>query len=145
MLEELFAVEWRATLGIAIRLVAAVVLGGAIGWERERLRRSAGLRTHILVTVGAAAFTMFGLEVARESPGSDPVRMIQGIAIGVGFLGAGAIMKYPAEGRIEGLTTAAGIWATAAVGAAIGAGWLVPGFVLAVLILVVLAILRRME
>jgi putative Mg2+ transporter-C (MgtC) family protein len=145
MFHDQFNLEWRAPASLGLRLVGAIVLGGAIGWERERHRRSAGLRTHILVAVGAAAFMISGMEVSRYSPGSDPARIIQGIAIGIGFLGAGAILKHPDEHRIEGLTTAAGIWTTAAVGAAMGAGWLVFAAVLTALILIVLAVLRRIE
>jgi putative Mg2+ transporter-C (MgtC) family protein len=102
---------------VAWRLSLAAVMGGLIGAERELKGKDAGLRTHMTVAVAAAAFVMIGLEIEPESLGS----IIQGIATGVGFLGAGTILKKWDEG-IQGLTTAATIWLTAAIGTASGAG-----------------------
>ena len=127
-----------------VRLAAAVILGGVIGWERERSRRPAGLRTHILVTLGCAAFMMLGMEVAERTKG-DPTRIVQGIAMGVGFLGAGAILKLPGERRVEGLTTAASIWTASSAGVAVGAGWIILAAVITTLTLIVLLILHRLE
>ena len=127
-----------------VRLAAAVVLGGLIGWERERSRRPAGLRTHILVTLGCAAFMMLGMEVAERTKG-DPTRIVQGIAMGVGFLGAGAILKLPGERRVEGLTTAGSIWTASSAGVAVGAGWIILAAVITTLTLGVLLILHRLE
>ena len=103
---------------ILVRVLAAAMLGGIIGWERERKGRAAGLKTHILVSVGSALFVL-APEVAGIS-GGDNTRVMQGIVSGIGFLGAGAILR---DGmRVDGLTTAAGIWMTAAIGMAVGMG-----------------------
>ena len=102
---------------VAWRLSVAALMGGLIGAQRELKGKDAGLRTHMTVAVAAAAFVMIGLEIEPESLGS----VIQGIATGVGFLGAGTILKKWDEG-IQGLTTAATIWLTAAIGTASGAG-----------------------
>ena len=109
---------------VALRLVLALVFGGLIGLERGRQRRAAGLRTHILVCVGAALTVMVGF-FAREVLGitnSDPLRVSAQVISGIGFLGVGTIMV---KGRFQivGLTTAAGLWVTAAIGIAVGAGF----------------------
>jgi putative Mg2+ transporter-C (MgtC) family protein len=107
-----------------LRLGAAAALGGLIGLERERAGKAAGTRTHMMVALGAALFvlvpTLAGLE-----PG-DLSRVIQGIAAGMGFLGGGTILKRGSESDIEGLTSAATIWFTGAIGIAVGVGqiWL---------------------
>lgn len=103
-----------------IRLVAAVLLGGLIGWQRERAGKSAGLRTHILVSLGT---TVFVLAAAGSGMSPDGVsRVIQGLITGIGFIGAGAILKLSQTREIQGLTTAAGIWITAAIGVTVGLG-----------------------
>ena len=103
---------------ILVRVIAAAVLGGIIGWERERKGRAAGLKTHILVSVGSALFVLAPILAGID--GGDNTRVMQGIVSGIGFLGAGAILR---DGmRVEGLTTAAGIWMTAAIGMAAGMG-----------------------
>lgn len=137
--------EWNELAGSLVRLTIAVVLGALIGWERERHRIPAGLRTHILVAVASASFMMLGMLVAEDMPHADPIHIMQGVAVGIGFLGAGTILKLPAEHRVEGLTTAAGIWATAALGVALGAGHIGLAIVLALLTVSVLTILRRLE
>lgn len=105
---------------ILVRVLAAAVLGGIIGWEREQKGRAAGLKTHMLVAVGSALFvlapTLAGID------GGDNTRVMQGIVSGIGFLGAGAILRSRDGSRVEGLTTAAGIWMTAAIGMAAGMG-----------------------
>ncbi len=105
-----------------LRLGIAAICGGAIGWERERKSRPAGLRTHMLVAIGACAFTLLSIEIGERDKEVDPTRMLQGIIGGVGFLGAGAIL----QGRegVRGMTTAAGHWAVPAMGMA---GWLPEG------------------
>jgi putative Mg2+ transporter-C (MgtC) family protein len=109
---------------ITWRLVSAAVLGGLIGVEREWVGKAAGLRTHMTVSLGAAAFILVALEAMPANPDLAPV--IQGIATGIGFIGAGTILKRNSAESIQGLTTAATIWLTAAIGAATGAGhgWL---------------------
>lgn len=101
------------------RIILAAALGGALGFERELRQKSAGLRTNILIAVGSALFTLMSIEMA-ELRGSDPARMAAQIVTGVGFLGAGAIMRTGVG--IHGLTTAATVWVNAAVGVAAGAG-----------------------
>ncbi|MCA1795882.1 MAG: MgtC/SapB family protein [Desulfobacteraceae bacterium] len=105
---------------VTLRLGLAAVLGGVLGYERENQGKSAGLRTHMLVSLGAALFVI----------GADPTgtfsdkmsRVIQGVVTGIGFLGAGTIIKSESLSNIRGLTTAAGLWLTAAMGVAVGLG-----------------------
>lgn len=131
-------------LRITLRLLASVVLGAAIGWERELHHRWAGLRTHILVSLGTAALMLLACEMADRAH-TDAIRALQGVVAGIGFLGGGAILKLEKEQRIEGLTTAAGIWTTAAIGLAAGAGWLVLGTLLTAIVLGTLWLVRRLE
>nr|CAD6606587.1 methyltransferase [Pseudorhizobium flavum] len=105
---------------ITVRLVLAAVLGGILGYERELKGRSAGVRTHMLVAVGAALFVLGPLQSGMEI--GDLSRVLQGIVQGIGFLGAGAIMVRAARREVEGLTTAANIWATAGIGVIAGLG-----------------------
>ena len=109
---------------VVSRLGAAAFLGGLIGVEREWTGKAAGLRTHMTVALGCAAFMLVALE-SSDDP-TNTARVIQGIAAGIGFIGAGTILKRGEEEDIKGLTTAATIWLTAAVGAGAGAGqgWL---------------------
>ena len=108
------------TTVIVVRLLAAAVFGGMLGIERESKGRAAGLKTHILVSIGSALFVMAPL-LSGIDPG-DVTRVMQGIVSGIGFLGAGAIIKLERDERIEGLTTAAGIWMVSAIGMAAGMG-----------------------
>ncbi len=105
---------------VMVRLLLAALLGGIVGYEREHKGKAAGLRTHMLVAMGAALFVLVpergGMGIA------DMSRVIQGVVAGVGFLGAGAIIKRHSEEQEQGLTTAAGIWMTAAIGVACGLG-----------------------
>ena len=103
-----------------IRLIAATLLGGLIGFERERSGKAAGLRTHMLTALGSALFIIAAAQAGMTI--GDMSRVIQGLATGIGFLGGGAILKLADAREIEGLTTAAGIWMTAAVGVAVGLG-----------------------
>ncbi|MBO9662186.1 MgtC/SapB family protein [Dokdonella sp.] len=105
-----------------IRIVAAIVLGAVIGWEREKARKPAGLRTHILVCLGTAVFVIACIGANFSTEGLS--RVIQGIVTGLGFIGAGSILKLSAERDVRGLTTAAGIWMTAAIGVTVGLGCL---------------------
>lgn len=121
---------------VALRLAGAAVLGGVMGLEREWLQKPAGLRTPMLVALGSAMFVLAPREAGMNV--ADLSRVMQGVATGVGFIGAGTILKVASARRIEGLTTAASLWLAAAVGLTVGAGlWLVP-CVSAVLALVIL-------
>lgn len=103
-----------------LRLVLAVLLGGLLGWERESQGKSAGVRTHMLVCLGAALFVM---SLEQDGAEHDAMsRVIQGIAAGIGLLCAGTILKGRNTGDVKGMTTAAGIWTAAAIGVAVGLG-----------------------
>lgn len=104
-----------------IRLVVALLLGSIIGIERQLAGHSAGLRTNILVSVGSAIFTLAGITAAGDNS-QDVSRIVQGIAAGVGFLGAGTILKLSDISKVQGLTTASSIWVVAAMGTAAGLG-----------------------
>jgi len=112
---------------LALRLVVAMLLGGLLGLEREWKSKPAGLRTHIMVALGATCLTLVGLELhavladdGRQVTRVDPMRLVEGIAGGIGFLGGGAILTH--RGSVEGLTTAGSIWLTGAIGLACGVG-----------------------
>ncbi|MGY0561657.1 MgtC/SapB family protein [Luteimonas sp. A277] len=128
---------------IVARVLCAAVLGGIIGWEREAKGRAAGLKTHMLVSIGAALFVLAPLLSGIEL--ADITRIMQGIVSGIGFLGAGAILRHERGERIEGLTTAAGIWMTAAIGMAAGIGQEMVAAVVTVMALVVMAVLPKLE
>ena len=124
------------------RLLIAAVLGGAIGAERELNDQAAGLRTHMLLTIGACLFTVISAYGFRRGVGTDPSRLAQ-IVTGIGFLGGGAIVRHGLT--VKGLTTAASIWATASVGVAVGAGDYVLGVGGAGLVVGTLVGLRRVS
>jgi putative Mg2+ transporter-C (MgtC) family protein len=105
---------------LSVRLLLAAILGGVLGFERERSGRPAGLRTHMLVSLGAALFVLVPQQ--SEMALGDMSRVIQGVAAGIGFIGAGTILKQAEQQEVQGLTTAAGLWLTAAVGVAAGLG-----------------------
>ncbi len=125
------------------RLLLAAVLGGAIGAERELNDQAAGLRTHMLLTIGACLFTLVSAYGFGGGIGTDPSRLAAQIVTGIGFLGGGAIVRHGLT--VKGLTTAASIWATASVGVAIGAGRYVLGVGGAVLVVGTLFALRRVS
>lgn len=128
---------------ILIRLIAAMVLGGVVGLERERVGKAAGMRTHILVTMGTALFVIACTSIDMGLDGLS--RVIQGIATGIGFIGTGTILKMRDKLEIHGLTTAAGLFLTAAVGVAVGVGRIGLGIVASVLAWIVLSLLRYVE
>jgi putative Mg2+ transporter-C (MgtC) family protein len=136
--------SWSVLGQMVLRLFFAVLYGGAIGLEREIHHRWAGLRTHVLVTVGTAAMTLLSFALADRG-GGDASRVLQGIIVGVGFIGGGAILKLEREKRIQGLTTASGIWTSAAIGLAVGSGFVVFGGILTVVVLAVLWSVRVVE
>jgi len=128
---------------IVVRLLLAALLGGLVGFQRERRGKAAGLRTHMLVALGAAFFVLIPAQAGM--PLADLSRVLQGIITGVGFLGAGTILKRQASEEIEGLTTAAGLWLTAAVGSAAGMGRETSAVLCTVLALIVLSLLPRLR
>jgi putative Mg2+ transporter-C (MgtC) family protein len=105
---------------VLIRVIAAVVLGGFLGIERERTGKPAGFRTHILVCLGTAVVVLACTEVKMSLDGLS--RVVQGIVTGIGFIGAGSILKLSEQQKIKGLTTAAGLWMTAIIGISVGLG-----------------------
>jgi len=108
------------TVHIGFRLLGALVFGGLLGWQREHVGKAAGLRTHMLVCLGSALFVAVP---ELSGIGHDGVsRVIQGLTAGIGFIGAGAIIKTETPVRIQGLTTAATLWFTAAIGVTVGMG-----------------------
>jgi putative Mg2+ transporter-C (MgtC) family protein len=123
----------------AVRLLTAAMLGGILGYQREHEGKSAGLRTHILVACGGALVVLASQQAGMTS--ADVSRIIQGVVTGIGFLGAGTIIKHKDAGHVRGLTTAAGIWFTAAVGMAAGLGRESLAFVATALALIVLVLL----
>jgi putative Mg2+ transporter-C (MgtC) family protein len=123
------------------RLVTAALLGMALGIEREMRQKDAGLRTNILIAVGAALFTLMSIELA--GPEGDPGRIAAQIVTGIGFLGAGAIMRTDAG--VHGLTTAATVWVNAAVGVAAGGGSYHLAFIATGITLAALLVLQPIE
>src|SRR5262245_45369163 len=112
---------WTQLFRVSTRLLLAALLGGCIGFERQREHKAAGLRTHSIVAMGATLFAIAPLEAGMTI--SDAGRVFQGIATGIGFIGAGTILKLTDQQEIKGLTTAAGLWLTAAIGMAVGSGF----------------------
>jgi putative Mg2+ transporter-C (MgtC) family protein len=128
---------------ILARISVATLLGAIIGQQRERTGKAAGLRTHMLVALSSAIFVIAPLEAGMSA--SDISRIVQGVVTGIGFLGAGTILKLSDEREVQGLTTAAGIWLTAAVGVATGLGRLGLAVICVALAWVILAVLARLE
>ena len=135
--------DLRELVRVLVRLLAALAVGALIGYEREKRGKAAGLRTHMLVSMGTTLFVVASIEGGMQEDATS--RVIQGIVTGVGFLGAGVIMKIHESRQIRGLTTAAGIWMTAAASVAIGLGQIGLGLIAAGLAWVVLAIMDRFE
>ena len=133
--------DGAAIVRIVVRLLVAVLLGGVLGWERESVGAPAGLRTHMLVSLGSALFVLIPLQAGMRF--EDLSRVLQGVTAGIGFLGAGAILKQTARNDVRGLTTAASIWLTAALGVAAGMGREATALLSTLFALVILAILRR--
>jgi putative Mg2+ transporter-C (MgtC) family protein len=128
-------------IDIALRLLLAAVLGAVIGFEREIHEHPAGMRTHLLVCLGSAAFTVISIYGFGSPDVADPSRVAAQIVTGIGFLGAGAIIKYGTS--VRGLTTAASLWATAGVGMGVGAGWWFVGIVVTAIVVFSLWPLNR--
>lgn len=127
---------------VSLRLVLAALLGGLLGYERETHGKAAGLRTHMLVSTGSALFVLGGVLMGA---GEDAMsRVMQGIIAGIGFLGAGTILKGSAMDDVKGLTTAAGVWMTAAVGVCIGLGMEATAVLATLLMLFILNVLPHL-
>ena len=127
---------------VIIRLLAAALLGAIVGIQRQTTRKPAGLRTHMLVSLATAAFVIACSGAGMSSDGVS--RVIQGIVTGIGFIGAGSILKLSEQHEIRGLTTAASVWMTAAIGVTVGLGSLGIALMLTTLALIILA-LERLE
>jgi putative Mg2+ transporter-C (MgtC) family protein len=125
---------------LVVRLLVASVLGGLLGYERETKGASAGLRTHMLVSVGSALFVLIPLQAGMSV--QDLSRVLQGVTAGIGFLGAGAILKQRDNNDVKGLTTAASVWMTAAIGVAAGMGREGTAVLSALFGLIILAFIR---
>ncbi|MBB3177155.1 MgtC/SapB family protein [Variovorax sp. Sphag1AA] len=148
-INEVFAAEFSdvgeitQALRILIRLLLAAVLGFMLGFEREQHGKAAGVRTHMLVALGSALFVLVPQQGGSTS--ADMSRVIQGLVAGIGFLCAGTILKRGRDERhVEGLTTAAGLWMTAAIGMACGLGRELTAIISALMALVVLALVPRL-
>ncbi len=135
---------------IALRLGVACILGATLGIEREWRDRPAGLRTHMLVALAAACFTLLSLELVADAADmsdavrADPIRLLEAVIAGVAFLGAGTIIRG-GPSRVKGVTTGASIWLAGGLGVAAGAGHYVIGVLTAVLAVVILSVIRAME
>ena len=123
---------------VLLRTVMAVILGGVVGMQREKVGKPAGLRTHMLVCLGTAVVVLGCSGVGMDMDGLS--RVIQGIVTGIGFVGAGTILKLTDQREIQGLTTAAGLWMTAAIGVAVGLGALGIAVIATVLMVIVLSL-----
>ena len=126
-----------------VRLLLAVILGAAIGYERERRRRAAGLRTHMLIALGVA-LVVIAAERSAFAP-TDLSRVLQGVLAGIGFLGAGAILKRGESEQVKGLTTAASVWATSAIAISAGLGRATMAIIATIIALLILAVLSPLE
>jgi putative Mg2+ transporter-C (MgtC) family protein len=131
------------TIEIALKLMMAILCGGAIGFERELSRKAAGLRTNVLICMGAALFMIVSRHISGGAPYTDPARLVAQVVAGIGFLGAGVILQ--SRGSVTGLTTAATIFVVGAVGITIGEGMFGIALMSTVLIIIVLVALRKVE
>ena len=135
--------DLQQVIRVTVRLGSALIVGTAIGLQRELTHHPAGLRTHMLVALGTALFLVGTTEMGMDSAALS--RVLQGLATGIGFLGAGAILKLATEHEIHGLTTAAGVWMTAAASAIAALGQFTTAFIGTALGLLVLAAFRSFE
>jgi putative Mg2+ transporter-C (MgtC) family protein len=141
--ELVFLPSWSLALQVIIRLLIAAIFGGIIGYEREQKGKAAGLRTHMLVCLGTTIIIM----TARLDgiPLGEMSKVIEGVVAGIGFLGGGVILKLTSEREIRGITTAASIWATAAIGIAVGLGQVWIALVSLLIVWLILFVLASVE
>jgi len=130
-------------LEMILRLLLASASGAAIGYQRKRAGKPVGMRTYILITLGAALFTI--VSVFGFAGAVDPSRVAAGVVVGIGFIGAGVIFRGPRNGEVTGLTTAASMWAAAAVGLAVGSGLYLISIVATLLIVISLMLSRILD
>jgi len=128
---------------MVLRLLLASASGAAIGYQRKRAGKPVGMRTYILITLGAALFTI--VSVFGFAGAVDPSRVAAGVVVGIGFIGAGVIFRGPRNGEVTGLTTAASMWAAAAVGLAVGSGLYLISIVATLLIVISLMLSRILD
>lgn len=131
---------------IILRVVIAGILGALIGYERGKAHKFAGLRTHSLVAIGAALFTLISITAFTgdlRTRGYDPSRIISNVIVGIGFVGAGAILRQ--ESKVIGLTTAASLWVVASIGVAVGVGFYLTALVVTGLVYFILSVLQKVE
>ena len=143
-MDKLVMIREVTYLAVILRIVAAVQVGGIIGFEREMKNRAAGLRTYILVCVGSCMIMLTNQYIYQSFAVGDPVRMAAQVVSGIGFLGAGTIIVTK-RSQIKGLTTAAGLWSTAGLGIAIGIGFYEAAFAGAFVILIVITLMQKMD
>jgi putative Mg2+ transporter-C (MgtC) family protein len=130
-------------LDVTVKLLLACICGGAIGFLRERERKAAGLRTHMLVSAGSALLMMVSIYMSQLFPGTDGSRIASNVVTGIGFIGAGTIIQ--AGVGIIGITTAASIWVAAAIGLAVGCGFYFGGIAMTLIAFVILKLLHEIE
>lgn len=128
---------------IVVRIGLAALLGGCLGLQRERAGKAAGLRTHMLVSMGSAFFVLVPLQSGM--PMADMSRVLQGIITGIGFLCAGTILQMKKQAKITGLTTAAGLWLTSSIGIAVGMGLEITALLGTLLAFIILAFLPTFD
>ena len=139
-----FNILWKEILEAVIPIALSLVCGGILGLEREQKRRPAGLRTYMLVCLGATLVMMTNAHIFAETGSGDMTRMGAQVVSGIGFLGAGTIITT-GHNRVKGLTTAAGLWSTACIGLAIGSGYYAGAIVGTLMIYVVMVILHKLD
>jgi putative Mg2+ transporter-C (MgtC) family protein len=130
-------------MDVVIKLVLACICGGVIGYLREKERKAAGLRTHMLVCSGSTLIMLVSIYMALNFPGADPTRIASNVIVGIGFIGAGAIIQAGAS--IIGITTAASIWVAAAIGLALGCGFYFGGIAATIIAVIILKMLHEFE
>lgn len=136
--------EQLNTVSVTLRIIMAMICGGLIGAERERAHRPAGLRTYMLVCMGSAIVMLTGQYMYENFRAGDPARLGAQVVSGIGFLGAGSII-VSRNSKVKGLTTAAGLWASACIGLAIGIGFYIAGIIATIAVYVIMSRIKKFE